>query len=48
MATNFDSRRLDYYIFHLREKYHDTSRNKAILSFRYDSLEMKDQQMIHK
>lgn len=41
MATNFDSKLLDYYIFHLREKYHEASRNKAILSFRYDSLEMK-------
>lgn len=41
MTNNFDSKRLDYYIFHLREKYHEASRNKAILSFRYDSLEMK-------
>ena len=39
--TTIDSKRLDYYICHLREKYYEASRNKAILSFRYDSLELK-------
>ena len=39
--TVINPKRLDYYICHLREKYYEASRNKAILSFRYDSLEMK-------
>ena len=39
--TTINPKRLDYYICHLREKYYEASRNKAILSFRYDSLEMK-------
>jgi len=40
MSNNIDPKRLDYYICHLQEKRIEGSRNKAILSFRYDSLEL--------